>query len=261
MAPRPATVGAEHARPLRRPAASRPNGSPVIPLRDNIPTKRFPFLTVAIIAINTAVWIGYELPDLNRAVLDAGFFPCEVNGSCRAPVGNWATDAVTSMFMHGSWIHIAGNMLFLWIFGNNIEDSLGRVRFAVFYLAGGFAATALQTLVTLQFGSTADAEIPNVGASGAIAAVLGAYFLLFPHARVVTLTIFIFITAFELPAVVFLGLWFLFQLWQGGFDLLAPTGSGQGGVAFFAHIGGFAFGLATVKIFAARRREAAWPRT
>jgi len=238
----------------------------MFPLKDNIPTRHFPVWTVAIIAANAAVWIFYELPDLNRAVLDLGYFPCEADGACRAPVGTWWTDAVTSMFMHGSWLHLIGNMLFLWIFGNNVEDAMGRIRFPLFYLFAGFAATALQTFATLAFGTGADAEIPNVGASGAIAGVLGAYLLLYPRARVLTFVILVFILApIEVPAMIFLGVWFLFQLWQGGFDLLAPAGPGTGGVAFFAHIGGFVFGALTVYLFTAgrrrRTREPAWPRS
>jgi membrane associated rhomboid family serine protease len=237
----------------------------VIPLKDNIPTRRFPVWTVGLIAINAAVWLAYQLPDLGRSVFDAGYFPCEPDGTCDAPGADWPFDAVTSMFMHGSWIHIIGNMLFLWIFGNNVEDAMGRVRFPVFYLTSGFAATALQSFVTLRFGTDADAQIPNVGASGAIAGVLGAYLLLYPHARVVSFVVLIFILApIEVPALIFLGIWFLFQLWQGGFDLLAPTGSGTGGVAFFAHIGGFVFGFLTVRLFTAGRRpptrRPAWPR-
>jgi membrane associated rhomboid family serine protease len=238
----------------------------MIPLRDNIPTSRFPVWTVAIIGANAAVWLFYELPNLDRAVLDSAWFPCEVDGACTAPGPGWPADAFTSMFMHGSWIHILGNMLFLWIFGNNVEDAMGRIRFPVFYVAAGLAATALQTFVTLQFGTAQDARVPNVGASGAIAGVLGAYFLLYPRARVLSFVILIVIlTPIEVPAVVFLGIWILFQLWQGGFDLLAPTGGGTGGVAFFAHIGGFAFGLATVYLFTGgrrpRRRAPAWPRS
>jgi membrane associated rhomboid family serine protease len=166
------------------------------------------------------------------------------------------------MFMHGSWIHIIGNMLFLWIFGNNVEDRMGRVAFTGFYLASGVAATALQTFVTLQFGSLDDSAIPNVGASGAIAGVLGAYFLLYPHARVLTLVILVIIlTPIEAPAWIFLGIWFLFQLWQGGFDMLSPEAGG--GVAFFAHIGGFVFGLAVGLLLRGSRtpRAPAWPRS
>ena len=124
-----------------------------VPIRDNIPTRRFPVVTVTLIAINAAVWILYQLPDLDKAVVESGWIPCEVNGTCDPPGPSWPIDAVTSMFMHGSWIHIIGNMLFLWIFGNNIEDRIGRVRFIVFYFAAGFAATALQTFITLRFGT------------------------------------------------------------------------------------------------------------
>jgi membrane associated rhomboid family serine protease len=150
------------------------------------------------------------------------------------------------MFMHGSWFHIIGNMLFLWIFGNNVEDSMGRIRFAVWYLLCGLAATASQTYVTLQFGDAQSASIPNVGASGAIAGVLGAYFLLLPTASVLTAIFVVFIFFLqELPAILFLGIWFLFQLWEGGFSLVEPQAGG--GVAFFAHIGGFVFGMLTVR--------------
>jgi len=236
----------------------------MIPVRDNIPTKRFPVVTVALIAINAAVWLLYELPDLNKAVVESGWIPCEVNGVCDPPGPSWPVDAVTSMFMHGSWIHIIGNMLFLWIFGNNIEDRLGRLWFVVFYFAAGFAATALQTFITLRFGTVEDSFVPNVGASGAIAGVLGAYFLLYPHARVLSFVILVVVLVpIEVPAMVFLGIWFLFQLWQGGFDLLAPTGSGAGGVAFFAHIGGFLLGVIVGLVLRGRDRPRApaWPRS
>jgi membrane associated rhomboid family serine protease len=155
------------------------------------------------------------------------------------------------MFMHAGWVHIGGNMLFLWIFGNNVEDALGRVRFALWYVASGLAATAVQTLVTLHFSNAAGASVPNIGASGAIAGVLGAYLLLLPRARVLTVILVFFILIREIPAIWFLGIWFAFQLWQGGFAILHPQGSG--GVAFFAHIGGFAFGMATVYLVAIRR--------
>jgi membrane associated rhomboid family serine protease len=235
----------------------------VFPIKDNIPTRRFPVVTVALIAVNAAVWLFYQLPDLEGSVIEAGWVPCDFQGTCNAPEPDWPVDAITSMFMHGSWIHILGNMLFLWIFGNNVEDRMGRLPFLAFYLAAGLAATATQTFVTLQFGTFEDSTIPNVGASGAIAGVLGAYFLLFPQARVLTFVVLIFVfLPFEVPAMVFLGVWFLFQLWQGGFDLLAPAGSGTGGIAFFAHIGGYVFGLLVALPLRARRRPRTppWPR-
>jgi rhomboid family protein len=227
----------------------------VLPLRDNVPTRRFPVVTVALIAANFAVWILYELPNLNRSVLDSGYFPCEPVNECVAPGKPWWVDAFTSMFMHGGWEHILGNMLFLWIFGNNVEDTMGRARFLVFYVLGGLAATASQSFVTLQFGAAADARIPNVGASGAIAAVLAAYLVLFPGGRVLTWVIPFFF--FELPALVFLGLWFVMQLFLGSQSFVQPESGG--GVAFFAHIGGFVFGLLLVRLFTAGRPKPVRP--
>jgi membrane associated rhomboid family serine protease len=228
----------------------------VIPIKDNVPTRSFPIVTVLLIAANTAVWLFYELPDLPHAVMELAYQPCEVTDSCPVVGEDWYVTAFTSMFMHGDWLHIIGNMLFLWIFGNNVEDALGRVRFLVFYLLGGFAATALQTFITLEYGTALDAQIPNLGASGAISAVLGAYLVLLPNARVVTVFFFILILIREFPAWIFLGVWFLLQLWQGGFLLVQPEAGG--GVAFFAHIGGFVFGLATVFLF--RKREPLRPK-
>jgi hypothetical protein len=219
----------------------------VLPLRDNVPTRTKAVVTYALIAINVAVWLFYQVPNLERSVNELAFHPCEVNNSCPQVGEDWWLTALTSMFMHGSWLHIAGNMLFLWIFGNNIEDRMGRVKFIVFYLLGGFVATALQTWVTFHWGSAADARIPNLGASGAISAVLGAYILLYPTAMVLTLVFYFLV---EVPAFLFLGFWIFFQLWQGGYSIVHPEAGG--GVAFFAHIGGFAFGLLTVHLFTSR---------
>jgi len=213
----------------------------VIPLFDNVPTRRFPLVTVALIVANSAVWVLYQVPQLEDSVYDLGFIPCELDGTCENQGLSWPANVVTSMFAHGSWVHIIGNMLFLWIFGNNVEDALGRIRYLVFYLAAGVAATALQTAVTLGFGTPDQATVPGVGASGAIAGVLAAYLILFPLARVVTL---FFVLLVEIPAMLFLISWFVFQLWLGGFSLVVPQSGG--GVAFFAHIGGFVFGLVTV---------------
>ncbi len=155
----------------------------------------------------------------------------------------WLT-ILTSMFMHGGLLHIGGNMLFLWIFGNNIEDSMGKGRFVAFYLLGGLVAVLAQTLIE------PNAAVPTIGASGAVAAVLGGYALLYPHARVVTLLfIIIFFTIVELPALLVLGAWFALQALSGATEVTQPVGDG-GGVAYFAHIGGFLFGLATIKLFA-----------
>jgi rhomboid family protein len=222
----------------------------VFPLKDNVPTRSFPIVTVTLIAINAAVWIFYQLPDLNGSVVELAYQPCEVTSSCPpgAAVGEgWEITWLTSMFMHGSWLHIIGNMIFLWVFGNNVEDAMGRLRFLTFYLLSGIAATALQTTVTLWMGTAEDAAVPNLGASGAVSGVLGAYLVLLPQASVLTLVFFFLI---EVPAALFLGFWFLFQLWEGGFSLLMPQAGG--GVAFFAHIGGFVFGAATVRLWIKR---------
>jgi rhomboid family protein len=225
----------------------------VLPLKDNVPTRRFAVVTVAIIVANFAVWIFWEKaggnPGFTNSLADGAYFPCEVESSCNGPGWPWPVNIFTSMFMHASWEHILGNMLFLWIFGNNVEDTLGRARFLLFYLAGGVAATTLQSFVTLGYGTERDAIVPNLGASGAIAAVLGAYFVLIPWGRVLTFVLPFFF--FELPAMVFLGIWFIFQLVAGGYAFVQPqTG---GGVAFFAHLGGFAFGVLAIKLFAGGR--------
>ena len=233
----------------------------MIPLRDNVPTRTFPVVTVGIIVACALVWF-WEIrsPGVDYHVVKDGYYPCTVQGPCDAvQVGShvftqhlsWWEGTFTSMFMHGSWEHIIGNMLFLWIFGNNVEDALGKFRFLIWYLAAGIAATALQTFVTLQFGTVRDASIPNIGASGAIAGVLGAYFLLLPRARVLTVIFFGINLLREIPAIWFLGIWIALQLWQGGFGLTHPDQTG--GVAVFAHIGGFAFGLLTVYLVAKRR--------
>jgi membrane associated rhomboid family serine protease len=222
----------------------------VFPLKDNVPTRSFPIVTVGLIAINVAVWLFYQVPDLDASVMELAYHPCEVENSCEVVGEDWPITAVTSMFMHGDWLHIGGNMLFLWIFGNNVEDAMGHVRFLVFYLLSGFAATALQTYVTLDFGTELESTIPNLGASGAVSGVLGAYLILLPRASVLILIFIGLIFIREIPAAVFLGFWFLFQLWLGGFSLVEPQEGG--GVAFFAHIGGFVFGLLAVFLFRKR---------
>jgi membrane associated rhomboid family serine protease len=219
----------------------------VLPLRDNVPTRGRPVVTYALILANVLVWVLYQLPDVQASADELAYHPCEVVGQCPLVGQGWMLTAITSMFMHGDWAHLLGNMLFLWVFGNNVEDALGSIRFLVFYLCGGFAATALQTVVTLEYGTPFEATIPNLGASGAVSAVLGAYLVLLPHARV--LTLFVIILR-EVPAILFLGLWFAFQLYAGGAALGSPQEGG--GVAFFAHVGGFVFGAAVVKLVAVR---------
>jgi len=234
----------------------------VFPLKDNIPTDRFPVVTVTFIVLNVIVY--FFLQDALLGLPEGGnggdwpvgtyaFIPCEITGEtpCQTEPGgpaDWVT-VFTAMFMHGSILHLGGNMLFLWIFGNNVEDSMGPVKFVVFYLLGGIAATAGQVL------TDTGSEVANLGASGAVAAVLGGYLLLFPRARVITVVFIIFFfTILELPALVFLIIWFAQQALFGYFDLVQPAGEG-GGVAYFAHIGGFVFGLLAIKLFASERRR------
>ena len=229
----------------------------MLPIRDNVPTRAFPLVTVGLIAANLVVWI-WELggTSVETDVFRYGYYPCKIDGPCLLPTVpgldpaqlSWVEAAFTSMFMHASWEHILGNMLFLWIFGNNVEDALGRVRFFLWYLVAGLAATAAQTFVTLAFGNASDASIPNIGASGAISGVLGAYLVLLPTAQVLTIVFYFLI---PVPAFLFLGFWFVFQLWSGSYSVLNPEAGG--GVAFFAHVGGFVFGVLTVHLVAQRR--------
>jgi membrane associated rhomboid family serine protease len=239
----------------------------VLPLRDNIPTSRPPVVTVVFIAVNILVYFLWQQGGFSLGTPDSTHYQCQLyewsaipaeltGGDVPFPAQCGTDDAqtwmtpFTAMFMHGGLLHLGGNMLFLWIFGNNVEDSMGPIRFVVFYVLGGLAATGLH--VVTDFNS----EIPTLGASGAIAAVLGGYLLLFPRARVVTVIFIVFFfTIIELPALIVLGLWFLQQALYGYFDLTGAEGS----VAYFAHIGGFIFGLLTIKLFAKRKRAAARP--
>jgi membrane associated rhomboid family serine protease len=213
---------------------------PLLPIKDNVPTRRFPIVTVALIVANFAVWIFYELPHLQSSVDELAFRPCEVEHTCRTIGAGWEITSVTSMFMHGSWLHILGNMLFLWIFGNNVEDRLGPILYFLFYIGAGIAATLGQLLVDT------NSVVPNLGASGAIAGVLGAYLVMFPRRRVLTVIFFFFITAIWLPAWIVLGGWFILQLFSGIGSISAHVNSG---VAFFAHIGGFVFGTLLALLF------------
>jgi membrane associated rhomboid family serine protease len=210
----------------------------MLPLSDGLRARNVPIVNTSLIVANFAVWIFYELPHLNRSITHASFYACTVNSSCHGPE-SWGVSWITSMFLHGSWDHILGNMLFLFIFGKNVEDAFGPLRYLVFYFAGGFVATLTQTAMTLLAGTAAEAHVPNLGASGAIAAVLGAYFVLYPTSRVLTLVV---VWPIRIPAYIFLGLWFLYQLIEANFGLFSATANG-GGVAFFAHVGGFVFGL------------------
>jgi membrane associated rhomboid family serine protease len=259
----------------------------LIPIKDNIPTLRFPIVTVLLIVVNVLVF-GWQisqpsdpgssshphiggLSKQDETILEYGAVPyrlthpgagCGVanarvvcEGSRAYPSSTkldsppWWVTIFTSMFMHGGILHIAFNMLFLWIFGNNVEDSMGRPRFLLFYLLAGIVAGYAQAL--LDVNSTA----PAIGASGAIAGVLGGYLLLYPRARVLTLVfIILFVTLIEIPAVVVLGIWFVLQFLPALGQIGTSAVSGGGVVAYGAHVGGFAFGLAAIKLFANRQR-------
>src|SRR5262249_35609562 len=216
----------------------------MLPLSDGMPARRFPVVNVALIAANFAVWLLYELPNLNSAIYHASFYPCTVDNACRGPEP-WGLSWITAMFLHGGWDHILGNMLFLAIFGKNVENALGSLRYLAFYFAGRFPAFMTETSIPRLFGTAAAARVPELGASGAIAAVLGAYFLLYPSSRVRTWIFPVFFVS--IPAWIFLGLWFLYQLVEANFGLFSTSANG-GGVAFFAHVGGVIFGWVVTRI-------------
>ncbi len=257
----------------------------MLPLRDANPTRRVPIVTVLIIAANIGVFLLWE-PTLtsgqHAAQKQQTFFWCNAaipyevthgtnlaNGGIpaqvaidksygpgsgpglqafllrRCPSKSWLASILAAMFIHGGWLHIGGNMLFLWVFGNNVEDRIGRLKYLLFYLLGGLAAFGLQ------FALDPGSAIPTLGASGAIAAVLGAYIVVYPRARVLTLFFMIFIFVREVPAALLLGAWFALQLFSGIGELGTNV---NGGVAYWAHIGGFAFGAAIAFLFLRPRR-------
>jgi membrane associated rhomboid family serine protease len=223
----------------------------MLPLSDGLSLRSFPFVNVAIIVANFAVWLFYELPHLDSSIAHASFYPCTVDGSCHGPEP-WGISWFTAMFLHGSWSHILGNMLFLAVFGKNVEDAFGHLRYLAFYIVGGLVATATQAALTLLAGTTADSVVPNLGASGAIAAVLGAYFVLFPSSKVFGL---IGIFPVRISAWFFLGFWFVYQLFEANFGMFGAQANG-GGVAFFAHVGGFVFGLVVARALVSAGRVA-----
>jgi membrane associated rhomboid family serine protease len=214
----------------------------VIPLRDVIPSRTTPYITITIIIINALAWL-FEL-SLSQDVI--GVF-LRVYGI--VPAFFQPVTLITSMFLHGSWSHVIGNMWFLWIFGDNVEDRVGHGRFIVFYLLCGIGA-GLAHLV-----ANPGSELPTVGASGAIAGVMGAYFVLYPQSRVLTLLPWIFITVVEIPAVVVLGFWFLAQVFSAGAIAVTASTHGGGGVAFMAHVAGFAAGAIGIFVFRKRRLD------
>ncbi len=218
----------------------------MIPLQDDNPTEITPVVTVTFIVMCVLVFL-YEVSLPPQAgeifVYMYGAIPAVVFGNAQLPPELISLPAygtlISSMFLHGGWMHLIGNMLYLWIFGNNIEDVMGHVKFVIFYVTCGVLAALSHAMIDPQ------SEIPMVGASGAIAGVLGAYLLLYPHARVLVLVPYGFIGTFHIPAVIVLGLWFVMQLLSGGMSL----GHQGGGVAFFAHIGGFIAGMVLIGLF------------
>ena len=225
-------------------APSRYTETTMIPLRDVIPSRTFPALVITIIALNAFAFLfELTLSDRQLAVFvrEYGVVPATFS----------LQSVFTSMFLHGGWMHFLGNMLFLWIFGDNVEDRLGHGRFVVFYLLCGTVAALAHVM------SEPGSLIPTIGASGAVAGVMGAYFVLYPHSRILTLLpLFIFWQVIEVPAVVFLGLWFVLQLFSGvGTMLMATQGAPAGGIAFWAHVAGFLAGV--VLVYAFRRPERA----
>ena len=221
----------------RSPSNPRVYNDPVIPIRDVIPARTTPFVTMTLIVLNVLVFLRMptaDTPAFELFVRAWGVTAADFN----------LTAVLTSMFVHAGFGHLLSNMWFLWIFGDNVEDRMGHGRFLLFYLICGFAAAFLQTLFE------AASQVPMVGASGAIAGVLGAYLVLFPHSRVLTL---VFITFIEVPAVLLLGIWFVSQLFSGLGTLAVVRAEDVGGVAFWAHAGGFVAGTALVLLF--RRPE------
>ncbi len=223
----------------------------MIPLRDLNPARRVPIMTLVLIGLNALVFLYEQTLSVNglqRLIAQYGVVPARFTDGV-ITAGDGLT-LLTSMFLHGGWLHIIGNMLYLWIFGNNIEDRLGPIRFVVFYLLTGAAASVLQIIIDPA------SSTPMIGASGAIAGVLGGYIVLYPHARVVTLVfIFFFVQVVSIPAVILLGWWFVIQLFNGVLSLGDYT---SGGVAFFAHVGGFVAGVILIRVFTLGRRSDDW---
>jgi membrane associated rhomboid family serine protease len=215
----------------------------MIPLKDINPSRSFPIVNLTIILICSAVWlyeVSLEEYEFNDFIYNFGLVPAEVFSK--------PYQSFTHMFLHGSWLHIIGNMWFLWVFGDNVEDRLGKFKYLVFYVLCGLGAAVIQSLVSFLTGAV---HVPMVGASGAISGVLGAYLYLFPHARILALVpVFFFLTFMELPAVFFIGMWVFIQIING---LITLPFAGMGGVAWFAHIGGFFVGYKLVRVFYRRR--------
>ena len=224
----------------------------MIPFRDNIPSRSFPVITVGLILVNVLVFF-YELSlgaGLERFVMHFGVVPAAVVAwpQSHLTLPDVGIPFITSMFLHGGWLHLIGNMWYLWIFGDNIEDRLGHFTYLLFYLLCGLGAGIVHTILNY------NVAVPSIGASGAIAGVLGAYLVSYPFAKVLTLVpIFIFIQFIEIPALIVLGFWFVIQFFNGAASL-ADTTANTGGVAWWAHIGGFVIGMILVGLFPRKDR-------
>ena len=232
----------------------------MIPLKDDVPSRSVPIVTMALIVLNVAAYVyqlslGFAVDPSGRAAAEAFVFefgatPCRLTAACdRGDFPSPYVTLFTSMFLHGSPLHVGGNMLYLWIFGDNVEDILGHGRFLVFYLLSGVVAAAAQTI------TSPTSTVPMIGASGAVSGVLGAYLLLFPYATILTLMIFgFFVRSVHIPAVIVLGFWIILQVINGWLTVSASAmGRGEsGGVAWFAHIGGFLAGMVLLLLFRPR---------
>jgi membrane associated rhomboid family serine protease len=221
----------------------------MIPYKDDNPTRTFPFVTVALIAVNCLIYLWQATSPLGEARIAYyfGAIPQNILSFHSSQPISPVTSVFTAMFLHGGFLHLAGNMLYLWIFGNNIEDSLGHVRFIVFYLFSGIVAAYGHAL------TDPHSTIPMIGASGAISGVLGAYLLLFPHARVYTILFLgFFVQIVRIPALVVIGFWAIIQILSG---LVSKGMLQQGGVAWFAHVGGFLAGLLTIRLWLRRGHD------
>lgn len=226
----------------------------MIPFRDNIPSRTFPIINILIIVLNVIVFL-FELTlspaGLSRLIASFGVVPAYIYAwpQLHDPLAALVVPFFTSMFLHGGWLHLIGNMWYLWIFGDNIEDRLGHFRYLIFYLLSGIGAGLVQTIFS---GNT---RVPSIGASGAIAGVLGAYVISYPFAKVLTLIpIFIFVQIIEIPALIVLGFWFVMQFLNGTASLAVSSSANTGGVAWWAHVGGFIIGIVLLGVMGRRQR-------
>jgi membrane associated rhomboid family serine protease len=235
-----------------------PAAAEMIPLKDDTPRFRMPYITYFLVALNTVIFL-YELLGFGphartQFMFQFGMVPARitalVSGMPHLSAETALLPILTSMFLHASWLHLIGNMWVLWIFGDNIEDYLGHFLYIVFYLLSGLAAAVAHTLLN------ATSVVPSVGASGAIAGVMGAYFVLYPRAKVLTLVpLIVFFTFWWLPAWIVLGYWFVIQFFSGAATAVAVSSQTAGGIAFWAHVGGFVAGIVLIKLFPAQRRR------